>query len=85
MNYKFCQLSEDEFSNFLKVWDDNNWMQTVGVAKLRHSYGSEIEYLGVKVKNKVVCASMFTITTTFMGKKTSLFFYQCLFTILQYK
>ena len=70
MNYKFCQLSEDEFSNFLKVWDDNNWMQTVGVAKLRHSYGSEIEYLGVKVKNKVVCASMFTITTTFMGKKT---------------
>ena len=70
MSYVFCKLNEQEFSNFLKGRDDNNWMQTVGVAKLRNSYGSEIEYLGVKDGKKIVCASMFTITKTFMGKKT---------------
>ena len=70
MSYVFCKLNEQEFSNFLKGREDNNWMQTVGVAKLRNSYGSEIEYLGVKDGKKIVCASMFTITKTFMGKKT---------------
>ena len=46
--YSFCELTEKEFSSFLKDYDDKNWMQSVGVAKLRKDYGSEIKYLGVK-------------------------------------
>ena len=68
--YSFCELTEKEFSSFLKDYDDKNWMQSVGVAKLRQDYGSEIKYLGVKKGNKIISASLFTITTTFKGKKT---------------
>ena len=68
--YSFCELTEKEFSTFLKDYDDKNWMQSVGVAKLRQDYGSEIKYLGVKKGNKIISASLFTITTTFKGKKT---------------
>ena len=71
--YSFVELTEKDFSLFLKDYDDKNWMQSVGVAKLRQDYGSIIKYLGVKKGDKIVSASMFTVTTTFMGKKTFYF------------
>lgn len=67
---EFVSLTEEEYKSFIKDREDLSFMQTVEVGKLRESYGSIIEYLGVKENNKVVCASMFSITTTFRGKKT---------------
>ena len=67
---KFVELNEKEYRAFIKGRDDLSFMQTPEVGKLRSIYGSEVHYLGVKEEDKVVAASLITITTTFRGKKT---------------
>ena len=69
-DFKFEELTEKEFREFSKDRDDLSFMQTPEVGELRKIYGSEVHFLGVKEKGKVVGASMITITTTFRGKKT---------------
>jgi peptidoglycan pentaglycine glycine transferase (the second and third glycine) len=69
-NFKFEELNEKEFRAFSKDRDDLSFMQTPEVGELRKIYGSEVHFIGVKENNKVVAASMITITTTFRGKKT---------------
>ena len=69
-DFKFGELTEKEFREFSKDRDDLSFMQTPEVGELRKIYGSEVHFLGVKEKGKVVGASMITITTTFRGKKT---------------
>lgn len=67
---EFVELKEEEYKSFIKDREDLSFLQTPEVAHLRESYGSEIKYLAVKENGKIVCASMFSITTTFRGKKT---------------
>lgn len=67
---KFVELTKEEFSKFANGHEQESFFQTVGLGDLRKIYGSEIYYLGVKEKNKVVLAAMFTVTKTFCGKKT---------------
>lgn len=69
-NLEFTELTEEEYKKFIKNRDDLSFLQTPEIAHLRKSYGSEIKYLGVKENNEIVCASMFSITITFRGKKT---------------
>lgn len=66
---KFEELTEKEFDNFSKKHPCANFFQTVENAHLRNYYGSEIHYLGVKDKNKIVAAGMFTINPCMFGKK----------------
>lgn len=67
---KFVELTEKEFCEFSKRHEQASFFQTVELADLRKSYGSIIHYLGVKEKNKVVAASMFSETKTLFGKST---------------
>lgn len=66
---KFEELTEKEFEKFSKKHPYANFFQTVENAHLRHYYGSEIHYLGVKDKNKVIAGAMFTINPCMFGKK----------------
>lgn len=65
---KFQELTEEEFRKFSESHEYESFFQTVETAKLRESYGAKIYYLGVKEKEKVVAASMFTITSCMFGK-----------------
>ncbi len=67
---KFVELNEKEFQTFASSHEQESFFQTVGIAKLRESYGSKIYYLGVKEKNKIVAAAMFSVTKTFLGRYT---------------
>ncbi len=67
---KLVELTEKEYRNFIKGRDDLSFMQMPEVGNLRKIYGSEVKYLGIKDSEKVVAASLFLITTTFMKKKT---------------
>lgn len=66
----FTELTEKEFQAFALNHPQASYFQTTQVAKLRQIYGSKIHYLGVKEKNKIIAAAMFTETTTFLGRKT---------------
>lgn len=66
---KFEILTEKEFERFSKTHPCANFFQTVENAHLRHFYGSEIHYLGVKEENKIIAAGMFTINPCMFGKK----------------
>ena len=65
---KFCNLTEEEFREFATNHEYESFFQTVETAKLRESYGASIHYLGVKDKNKVVAAGMFTLTPCMFHK-----------------
>lgn len=67
MNFEV--LTEKEFDSFSKNYEQANFFQTVENAKLRESYGSKIHYLGIKEKNKIIAAGMFTETLCMFGKK----------------
>lgn len=67
---KFEKLTEKEFNKFSKNHPQASFFQTVETANLRKLYGSKIHFLGVKEKDKIIAAAMFTETTTFMNKKT---------------
>lgn len=67
---KFEKLTEKEFNKFSKNHPQASFFQTVETANLRKIYGSKIHFLGVKEKDKIIAAAMFTETTTFMKKKT---------------
>lgn len=67
---KFVELKEEEFQKFADSHEQESFFQTVEVAKLRKSYGSKIYYLGVKEGKKVIAASMFSVTKTFLNKYT---------------
>jgi len=67
---KFVELTEKEFCKFSEQHEQGSFFQTVELARLRQSYGSKIHYLGVKEKNKVIAASMFSETKTLFGKST---------------
>ena len=69
-DFSFGELTVKEFREFSKDRDDLSFLQTPEVGELRKIYGSEVHFIGVKEKGKVVAASMITITTTFRGKKT---------------
>lgn len=65
---EFVELTEKEFDTFSKKHPCANFFQTVENAKLRNYYGSEIHYLGIKDKNKIIAGSMFTINPCMFGK-----------------
>ncbi len=67
---KFVELKEKEFQDFASNHEQESFFQTLGVAKLRESYGSKIYYLGVKENNKIIAGAMFTVTKTFLGRYT---------------
>lgn len=67
---KFVTITEKEFTEFAKIHPQASYFQTVEIANLRSTYGSKIHYLGVKEKNKIIAASMFSETNTLFGKKT---------------
>ena len=68
--FEFGELNEKEFREFIKDRDDLSFLQTPEVGKLRSIYGSDVRYIGVKENDKIVGASMITITPTYKGKKT---------------
>ena len=67
---RFVELGEDEFEDFSKNHVQASFFQTVGVSRLRESYGSKIHYLGVKDNDKIIAATMFSETKTLFGKST---------------
>jgi len=69
-DFKFVELEEKEFRSFIKDRDDLSFLQTPEVGKLRKMYGSDVHFIGVKEADKIVAASMITVTSTFRGKKT---------------
>lgn len=66
----FKELTEQEYSAFIKNRDDLSFMQMPEIGKLRNIYGSEVKFLGLLKNNLVVAASQFLITKTFGNKKT---------------
>lgn len=67
---KFVELTEKEYRNYIKGNELLSFLQLPEMGALRHSYGTEIKYLGVKEENKVIAASMFMILTRFRKFKT---------------
>lgn len=67
---KFVTLTEKEFTKFAVSHPQESYFQTAEIANLRRTYGSTIHFLGVKEKDKVIAASMFSETKTLCGKKT---------------
>lgn len=66
---KFCVLTEEEFRNFSENHEQESFFQTVQNAKFKESFGAKIYYLGVKEKNKIVMAGMFSSTPCMFGKR----------------
>lgn len=64
------ELSRAEYQEYIKNRKDLSFMQMVEIGDLREKYGSKVKYLGLVKNNKVVGASLFLITNTFMKKKT---------------
>ena len=58
---EFTELTEKEFDKFVHNHEQESFLQQSSWGELRKKYGSTIYYLGVKDKNKVVAASMFTV------------------------
>ena len=66
----FVRLSEEEFTQFASHHPQESFFQTVELGHLRHLYGSELHFLGVKEKEQIIAASMLTETRTIAGKRT---------------
>ena len=69
---EFCELNKKEYRDFIKGRDDLSFMQTPEVGELRKIYGSEVHFIGVKEKGKIIGASMITITTTLEERRLSM-------------
>lgn len=67
---KIKELTEKEFKSYIKDRKDLSFMQMPEIGNLRKKYGSEVKYLGLVKDDKILTASLFLITKTFMKKKT---------------
>ena len=66
---EFVELSESEFSKFVNSSEQANFMQTVGLGNLKKAYKHNVYYVGVKEKNKVICATLLDEMPAVLGKK----------------
>ena len=55
---EFVELKENEFRNFLDSHPCKTFLQTPEIGKLRETLGWNVNYVGVKDKKKILCATM---------------------------
>ncbi len=65
---EFVVLKEEEYQTFYNSNEQSSFMQSVGLAHLKASYGEGIHYVGVRDKGKVIAASLLLETKTIFGK-----------------
>lgn len=65
---KFVELSEKEFIKFSNTSSKQNYVQSVGMGKLKKQEGHQVWYVGIKEKNIVLAATMMYAIPTFMHK-----------------
>lgn len=54
----FVMLSEEEFNSFSRNYKDKCYLQSINIANLRKKQGWDIYYVGVKMEEKIVAASL---------------------------
>ncbi|MGN0974305.1 MAG: peptidoglycan bridge formation glycyltransferase FemA/FemB family protein [Bacilli bacterium] len=65
---EFIELKENEFRKFLDKHPLKTFLQTPEIGKLRKKSGWNVNYVGVKNKNKIVCATMLVSKKRHFGK-----------------
>lgn len=65
---EFVELTEKEYRSFIKTNELLSFLQLPEIGALRHSYGTEVKYLGVKDDDKVLAASMFFVLKRYSRK-----------------
>ncbi len=66
---KLCELTEQEFRNFLDNHPLKTFLQTPEIAKLRTQFGWKTYYVGLKKEDQIVAATMMLSGGNFLGKK----------------
>lgn len=64
----FCELTQDEFREFLDSHPLKSYLQTPEMAKMKEMDGWQSYYVGVKQKNTILCATMMISYNGKMGK-----------------
>ncbi len=66
----FCVLNDEEFRNFAENHEYESFMQTVELGNLKKESGNIPHYVGVKVKNRVVAATLLLEEKRVFGYKS---------------
>jgi len=69
-NYKFKILKEHEFNEFAVNHPLNNFFQSIYMKDLLKSLNKEVYLVGLKENSKIICATLLTRTTSFLGRYT---------------
>ena len=64
---QFCEISEEEFREFLNASTLQTFLQTPEIGKLRKKGGWNVDYVGVKQDKKLVAATMLVSKKNFMN------------------
>ena len=64
---QFCEISEEEFREFLNASTLQTFLQTPEIGKLRKKGGWNVDYVGVKQDKKIVAATMLVSKKNFMN------------------
>ena len=67
---EFTTLTEKEFRNFTKNYDQTSFMQSIELANLKRELGSVPHFVGVKKNNEVVAATLILEDKSILGQKT---------------
>lgn len=67
-NMIFTELNKQEFKKYLNNHELKSFLQTPEMAALKVKSGCEEYYVGIKEKNKILCATMMYSYKTKMGK-----------------
>ena len=71
MNYKLVELSDEEFNEYAIKHEHNNFFQSIYMKELLEKENKEVYLLGLKDdSNKIICATLITNSSSFMGYKT---------------
>ena len=65
---KFIELKENEFRSFANNHPLKTFLQTPEIGSLRQKLGWKVSYVGVKDKNKVLCATMLVFKKRHFGQ-----------------
>lgn len=67
--YKFCELTDTEFQEYVDSNENKHFMQTIYMNKYYQLKGKETHLVGVKKDNKVVCAALVYLESTYRKYK----------------
>src|SRR5574344_2240817 len=65
----FTELKEKEFDTFALTQSTKSFYQTSMMGSINEQNGNKVYYLGVKDKNKIIAAGMFTTRNSYFSKQ----------------